>query len=396
MEALNHRIVLVSGGIQLGGATTFLLNFAGELVRRGMPVLVLSFERENPYASDFQRLGVQLQTEDESKNIYEDRLSSVLHATRTFQPTAVISCLGPESFEVLRYVPAGVRRIGMVQSDDPTVYAMVEKYAASLDAIAGVSLAIVKRLQERPLLRAVAKPYLPYGVAIPGERLLPQSAGGPLRILFLGRLAHEQKRVHLFPRILASLQKAGIPFVWTIAGEGPDRAGLVEQMRSDRPDEVIRFTGPISYGEVPALIDQHDIFLLTSDYEGLPLSLLEAMAHGLVPVVSDLESGLREVVDDTNGLLVPPEDVEGYGRAIVSLHKQRDALAAKSAAARQRVRSDYSVQAMTDRWLNFLQLNRGAPGPWPGEFRVRGILGDTQKWKYTRPVRWLRRRLRRG
>ena len=52
------RVALVSGNLTLGGVTTFLCNLGGELIRRKIPVAVLSFEKENPLAADFQRLNV--------------------------------------------------------------------------------------------------------------------------------------------------------------------------------------------------------------------------------------------------------------------------------------------------------------------------------------------------
>ena len=156
---------------------------------------------------------------------------------------------------------------------------------------------------------------------------------------------------------------------------------------------VIQFPGAIDYRDVPPLLDAHDVFLLTSDHEGLPLSLLEAMGHGVVPVVSDLESGIREVVDQSNGVLVPVDDLEGYARAIVHLDKHRDELVAKSAAARERVR-EFSIEAMTDRWLTLLSEHTGGTVEWPSNFLVHGPLTDRRQWKYSVAARPLRRLLK--
>ena len=395
MENRDHRIVFVSGGIQLGGATTFLLNLAGELVRRDVPVLVISLERDNPYADDFTRRGIPLHVEDEHHTIFEDRLASVLQIVRRFEPTVVVACLDATSFEILRYVPSSVLRIGMVQSDDPVVYEMVARYAGYMDGIAGVSTAIVRKLEAMEVFRPVSRYYLPYGVAMPAQISQRAQPGEPLRILYLGRVAHEQKRVDLFPRIMDALRAAGIPFQWTIAGDGPDRATLESQMQPGTEDQRVVFKGAIPYGEVSRMVDLHDIFILTSDYEGLPLSLLEAMGHGLVPVVSDLSSGIREVVDQSNGVLVAVDEVEGYARGIIFLHEDRAALKAKTLAARARVRAEYSVEAMTDRWQAVLGEVRVDRVEWPDHRSVHGVLTDPQKWKYTWPFRWLRRRFRR-
>src|SRR5207244_1497066 len=153
------------------------------------------------------------------------------------------------------------------------------------------------------------------------------------------------------------------------------------------------FIGAVSYADVARVLDAHDILILVSDYEGLPLSLLEAMGRGLVPVVTDLESGIREVVNKNNGVLVPVDDVEGYARAIAYLHANRAEFAAKSAAARDRVRNEFSVGAMTDRWLSILSVS-ARPAVWPRDFRIRGPVTDARQWKYAVPVRPLRRVLK--
>jgi hypothetical protein len=114
------------------------------------------------------------------------------------------------------------------------------------------------------------------------------------------------------------------------------------------------------------------------------------MGYGLVPVVSDLESGVSEVVDATNGVLVPVNDVEGYARAIVHLHQHRDELAAKSAAARARVKTEFSVGAMADRWLAAFPT----PVPvseWPNNWNIKAPLTARHPIYFSPPMRVIRR-----
>jgi glycosyltransferase involved in cell wall biosynthesis len=392
VRSLSPRIALVSGGIPLGGSTTFLINFAGELVRRGIPVEVMSFERENPMASDFQRQNVPVLCLDQRRMIFEDRLQIVLENLTRFRPTVVVATLAPPSFETLRYLPTGIFRIGMGQSDDPIVYEMMRHYAPHMDALAVVSREMRRRAAAMPGFAKTPVHHLPYGVPMPADeetvRVAPRR---PLQILYLGRLGREQKRVHLFPQILEQLKASGIPFHWTIAGDGPERAALEQTMTGATPEQTVSFTGSVRYAGVPALLKQHDLYLLTSDYEGLPLSLLEAMGAGLVPVVSDLPSGIPEVVDAGNGMLVPVDDVAGYARAIIHLHRHRDELAAKSAAARARVQTEFSVAAMTDRWLAAFPAMRGDIAPWPKRWRIQAPLTAGNAIYFSPPVRVIRR-----
>lgn|SRR5487761_2402258 len=387
-----HRIALVSGGIGLGGSTTFLVNFAGELVRRKIPVAVFSLEANNPLASDFQSLGVPVLCLDEHRMIFEDRLKIVLENLRRFQPTVVVSTLGAASFEVLRYLPGGIFRIGMGQADDPIVYDMMRHYAPWMNLAAMVSQAMKEKAAALPEFARVPAAYLPYGVPMcPATELPVRLPSAPVRILYLGRLGREQKRVQLFPEILRQLCASNMPFHWTIAGDGEERAFLEASLKPASPAQTVSFAGPVRYADVPAVLKQHDVFLLASDYEGLPLSLLEAMGYGLVPVVSDLKSGIPEVVDVRNGCLVPVNDVAGYARAISHLHEHRDELAAKSAAARRRVQKEFSVAAMTDRWLAALPSSSAIIEPWPERWKITSPLVAKNPFHFSPLVRALRR-----
>jgi glycosyltransferase involved in cell wall biosynthesis len=389
------RFGLVSLGLKLGGSTTFLCNLAGELIRRGIAAEVLSFSQEHPMRSDFERVGIPVLLQDERRLIFEDRLRVVLNRLRQFEPTVVVANLSAESFEVLRYMPAGVFRAGIAHSDDAKVYAMIYQYAAHLDFLALVSREIERKVAQMSAFSSVKFGYLPLGVPMPPERghSCPQQAkkaGAPLRILYLGRLDREQKRVHLFPEIFNALKKSGIPFHWTIAGEGAERPALEMAIKSSTPNQTVSFPGQIAYVDVPRVLEDHDVFLLASDYEGLPLGLLEAMARGLVPVISDLPSGIRELVDDATGKRVSPENIAGYAEAIVWLHGHREDMAKMSEVARQKVSGQFSVEAMADRWLAILPAAPNREIRWPDDWNILPMLGP-RRWRFSGPARVLRR-----
>lgn len=386
------RFAFITSVLEMGGSTTFLCNLGGELVRRRVPVVVFSFERANPLAANFERLGVPVSVQNQDRLIYEDRIGSILEQLSKFQPTVVVACLSSVSFEVLRYSPRGVDRVGMVQSDDPGVYRLVRQYAEHMDRVVGVSKTIVEKLESFPELADVPSVYGPYGVPMPPQaRVREHTTNNPLRILYLGRVDDEQKRVRLFPGILSDLCASRMPFVWTVAGNGPDRSYLERTMVTNDPSQVVRFTGMVSYERVPELLESHDVFLLASDYEGLPLSLLEAMGHGLVPVVSDLPSGVREVVDETTGKLVDIHDIPGYARAILWLHEHRREMTQMAQRAREKVQARFSVAAMTDRWLELGQRCKAAEMTWPREFNIEPMMGARRPFYYREPVRTMRR-----
>src|SRR5205823_3339784 len=125
-------VSVVSGGLQRGGAATFLCNLAGELVRRRVPVHVMSLEGDNPLSSDFERLKIPVLLQDERKAILEDRIETVLNRLAASRPNVVVANLGGASFEVLRYVPRGVLRVGVAHADHPGVYQTLRHYPEHL------------------------------------------------------------------------------------------------------------------------------------------------------------------------------------------------------------------------------------------------------------------------
>ena len=391
MSAPSPRIAFVAGNLSLGGATTFLCNVAGELVRLGVPVRVFCTESDHPLAADFERQGIPVFRTNERRPVYEDRLADCVHALRAFEPTIVAGCLSPPSFEILRYVPPGILRVGMVQSDDPGVYRALGAYRESLDAVVGVSKTIVARLQTMEAFNGKQVVHIPYGVPMPSSIPPGSPSTGPLRICYLGRLNEDQKRVRLFPEIYRNLCESGIPFRWTLAGEGPERAYLEANMADGRPDQVALFVGQVDYTNVPSLLQDQDALLLASTFEGLPLSLLEAMGHGVVPVVSDLESGISEVVNETNGLLVPVNEIAGYAAALVRLQKNRAELAEKRFQARSSVFPAYSIAAMADRWLQLAAQTAQNTSQWPSKFKIMTPLGCETNWRFSLLGRSMRR-----
>ena len=164
-------------------------------------------------------------------------------------------------------------------------------------------------------------------------------------------------------------------------------------MHTESPEQVVTFPGKVAYADVPALLAEHDIFLLASDYEGLPLSLLEAMGQGLVPVVSDLPSGIRTVVDDSTGLRIALDDTAGYAEAIIKLHHHRNELLALSRNAKGRVQQEYSVGIMTDRWLAAVPKSNPSEIIWSEQFIIQPILAAANHWRFSPPMRLVRRML---
>jgi glycosyltransferase involved in cell wall biosynthesis len=102
-----------------------------------------------------------------------------------------------------------------------------------------------------------------------------------------------------------------------IAGDGPERDHLEKEAKKLNVNSAVQFLGRVPHEEMPILMTQADIYVSTSLYDGTSVSLLEAMACGTFPVVTDILSNREWISDGENGFLIPTEDETILARKII-------------------------------------------------------------------------------
>ena len=138
-----------------------------------------------------------------------------------------------------------------------------------------------------------------------------------------------------------------------LAGEGPMRQELEDRAQALGLSDCVMFLGHRE--DVADLMAACDVLLLSSRSEGIPQSVVQAMASGL-PVVATAVGALPELIDgQQQGLLVPAEDATGMAAALARLLDTPPLAAALAAAARVKVRNRYSYAAMLDATEAMLQ-----------------------------------------
>jgi glycosyltransferase involved in cell wall biosynthesis len=154
----------------------------------------------------------------------------------------------------------------------------------------------------------------------PREQLRTLLGVDGLVLACAGRLT-AQKALHVAVDAVAEVPRAQL----LVRGDGPERAGLEAQAAGRGLGDRIRFLGPGTREDVLRLFAAADAVLLTSAWENLPHTVLEALAVG-TPVIATSVGGVPEVVHDgDNGLLVPPGDAPALAAAIRRLDED-DAL----------------------------------------------------------------------
>lgn len=228
--------------------------------------------------------------------------------------------------------------VNITHGDYDYYYDLARKHEGVIDCFVAPSQMIRERLCSALPHRRDSVFYFPHGVEIP--KAVRSTQSGPIRAIYAGRLA-ENKGVLDLPAIDDVLRRRNAAVAWTIVGDGPDAE---RARRSWAENASVKWMGSLPLDEVLQLYPQQDVFVLPSRAEGFPVTLAEAGAAGVVPVASDLPSGIPEiVVPEKTGYRVPVGDVMGFAMALEELNRDRNRLERMSAAVRQLVKEKFDI-----------------------------------------------------
>jgi len=302
-------------------------------------------------------------------SVYENKFAVLKRLNACFGPGdgAIICNDGLEMEAIYKYGTA------------KTVYQIIHdfynlKLAVKLGAITDVFVAHTKLFRD-VLLSADPENndvfYLPHGVTIPTIDAITKKEG-PLKLVFTGRLV-ESKGVQDLFSINQYLKEKGIRVEWTIIGKGPLKEFLLDQWKDENN---VSFAAPDTSEEVRALMKKNDLFILPTRFEGSPVTVLEALSAGVVPVVSDLPGGITEIVEEHIGRKIPVTDNKLFADAIASLDADRDLLLQLKKNGRALAESKFDIQTTANnyfdlflRYAEFKKPHNNLP-PLPIGFRL--------------------------
>jgi sugar transferase (PEP-CTERM/EpsH1 system associated) len=192
---------------------------------------------------------------------------------------------------------------------------------------------------------------VPNGIDVRNFEHLPakQQARAMLRLSFERMLIGTVARLDPVKRLdvlLQAMQSLSDVYA-VVVGDGPERAQLEAMSERSGLAGRVHFAG--QQDEVRTWLAALDVFVLSSDWEGMPNAVLEAMAAGL-PVVATAIGGMPQlVVDGVTGLLVPPRDPDALARAITRLLREPDLRHQMGQAGRERVKKRFTVERMVSK-----------------------------------------------
>ncbi|TCP58767.1 glycosyltransferase involved in cell wall biosynthesis [Rhodovulum bhavnagarense] len=339
-----------------GGVQMSTVKMARMLNSQGVEVGVFSFEAHGHRATE----NVALFSAPESGNVAnKSNHAALVDAISRFKPHAVISQMPYEHAitDTLRRASA-VPRIGCLRNTLYSVRNNLDAYAENLlpppikglgrSAIGRAALLAFHRQRHAKDLRQILASYdcfvmfaepnleelayfvpdydaqtialIPNSIPNVADRVPPKAK----RLLWLARVSVHQKRADLILPIWRKIAPQLPDWTLDIVGDGPFLDDIRQEISRDKLPRIEL------HGRQPStpFFTRSEVFIMTSDFEGFPNTLIEAQSQGAVPVVVDSYPMVRWLIQPgENGLLTPKGDVEALARAVVDLCRSEERLA---------------------------------------------------------------------
>jgi glycosyltransferase involved in cell wall biosynthesis len=330
------RIMLAVSSMVAGGAERVAATLVNHWSTNGHKVALLTVASTDLdfYALDERVTRIALDLNRSSMNWRDfvldnfKRLRRMRSAIRDFKPDVILSFLDTTNVRIL---------LASIGTGVPVI---VEEHTDPTQSSLGRTVKFLRRLLYR---RARAVVVLHPGIArwargfvrsdaiyvIPNP-ISPQfhqngrveRARGGHCVIAIGRL-EAVKGFDMLLRAFAQSAKQHPDWTLKIIGDGSKRDQLQELATALNIDDRVIWEGAVK--EPERELHQSDLFVLSSRYEGFPMALLEAMACGLPVVSFDCPSGPREIIHDgEDGMLVPPNEIDGLAAAISHLMNSED------------------------------------------------------------------------
>lgn len=298
-------IFALNGPNELNGPNVWLSRMLPLLKREGVDVGVLYLKSFVPLKKEcailrtIRNAGVPVTTVNLSLFI-EENVSRIVQIISKLQPDFFIPNYCLAGFYAAKFLKsAGTQTLAVLHSDDPYYRDITEMFLKDgSDWKVSGSIEVSKYLYEGIESRettSLPHRYIPYGCEIPTAKTKKEKL--PFTIVYSGRLVKEQKRADRVMEVMVDAAKRWPEQVRCFClGDGPERRMLQQRIIDEGQESRIKLHGACDPNQVMEFLKESHVLLLLSDYEGMSIALQEAMASGVVPIVTRIKSGSDELV----------------------------------------------------------------------------------------------------
>lgn len=345
-------MALVVNGWHLGGIVTFCTNLSAGLRNRGHEVVLLAIHHagaQNPVPSGLFDECVVLPRGVSRTGPF---VAKVAQTVDRLNPDVLVLNATPYGMAALPYIGRAILRLPVIQVPEEAELALTN--SMWWDRVIVVSEFVAQRVRARDDAERLS--VCPLGVPLPaGRRPARNPLPGPLQIVSAGRIVVPQKHMERLPAIARLLAERKVDFRWTVLGDGAYLGELRREIGRLGLSHRFEFKGSVAPAAVAGTFRASDVFILVSDYEGLPQALLEAMAQGVVPVVSRIDGSTTCPVEPgKSGYLCEPSEPAAFAGAVTELALNPALRSEMGLRAAETIARGFSVEALTGRFLDIV------------------------------------------
>lgn len=352
-------LFLAHGPGQVNGPNIWLTRLLPELKTRGFAprvLMVMGRDGDCPIAQRLRAAGVPCDVM--RYNYTEDSIRQIIGYVRQQGCRIVVPNLNVSGYFAAKHLrAAGIATVGVLHSDDDFYRDLADEFAIGRNGEYLSALVTVSNFQHESLAKLDCGTSrlikAPYGAPVPSQSAL--FSDRPFRFLYTGRLVEEQKRISDTVRAMIALLRRQPHAEFLICGDGPARPAVQTLVQESGLGDRIKLFGNVSPDDLQRLLPGCQSLVLLSDYEGIPISLMEAMGAGLVPICTRIRSGVGDIIRDGENGFVVDDRGESFLAAAEALIADRKLWQKCSAAARAVVREKFSTEANAATWTQLLR-----------------------------------------
>jgi glycosyltransferase involved in cell wall biosynthesis len=365
------KLFIAIGSLGYGGTERQMVEFVRAAHPEHADCTVVCLAEEGPLADQVRAVGARVEVLGFRRPRWHKGVAKLVRLLRTERPDAVYALLFHQycySLPVARWaLPSAARIAGrrsMSQYDiagipgAPRLRKLADRVTDLVIANSNAVRADWQR--ENPRLNGRIE-VVPNGIRVPDVDPAPRPADGRLRIACVANLIGYKGHAVL----VEALGQLSDRDDWQadLIGEGPEREAIEARLRELGLSDRVTLHGKLPAERVHPIVKGSDLSVLPSFTEGLPNAVMEAMAHG-VPVVATDVGGVRDLLETGAGIVVPPRDPGALADALRTMLDDGAKRAAAGAEGKRQVDERYSVEAMRDATLSAIAAairNRGIP-----------------------------------
>lgn len=354
------KILQVIPSLCVGGAETMCENLSRALGEMGHSVKIISlYDRHTPISQRLEAAGVPIVFLDKKPGLDLSMVTKLKAIFDREKPDVVHSHLDAIKYVVPAAKLAGVRRcVHTVHSvADKEAEGILQKLSNRFFYHAGWSVPVALSEEVRQTvvtfygLPPERVPVVINGIDLSRFRVREAvSPEAPVKLVHVGRLDVPKNQERLL-RAFRIVHDRCPDCRLTLVGDGNLRQSLETLTRELALEEAVTFAGMRE--DVASFLAEGDIFVLSSDYEGMPMSIIEAMAAGL-PVVSTAVGGVPDLVEDGKNGLLTPCDAQSLAEALLRLVETPTLRQTQSQSAQKRS-TQFSSKSMASTYLAVYQ-----------------------------------------